>query len=57
LIGNGGFGGVNMNEFVLYDSGEPINWLKSQIDHALRREDLKDDMENWIKKRISEENI
>jgi len=57
LIGDGGFGGVNMNEFVLYDSGEPINWLKSQIDHALRREDLKDDMEKWIKKRISEENI
>ncbi len=54
LIRNEGFGAVNMNEFELYDSGDPINWLKSQIDHALRRDDLKEEILDWIGKRISE---
>ena len=43
-----------MNEFELYDSGDPINWLKSQIDHALRRDDLKEEILDWIGKRTSE---
>jgi len=53
LISNDGFGSVNMNEFVLYDSGDPINWLKSQVDHALRRDDLNTDFRRWIADRLS----
>ena len=45
-----------MNEFILYDSGDPLNWLKSQVDHALRREDLNQDFTDWINERISNEN-
>ena len=56
LIENGGFGGVKMNGYMLYDSGNPLNWLKSQIDHALRRDDLNQDLRNWIKNRIDDEN-
>ena len=56
FIRNEGFGGVNMNEFILYDSGDPLNWLKSQVDHALRREDLNQDFTDWINERISNEN-
>ena len=56
LIRNEGFGGVSMNEFKLYDSGDPLNWLKSQIDHALRREDINKEFKDWINQRISDEN-
>ena len=53
LINNEGFGSVKMNEFILYDSGDPINWLKSQVDHALRRDDLNTDFRRWIADRLS----
>jgi len=53
LINNEGFGSVKMNEFVLYDSGDPINWLKSQVDHALRRDDLNKDFRRWIEHRLN----
>jgi len=56
FIENGGFGGVDLENYVLYDSGDPLNWLKSQIDHALRREDINKDFKNWINQRISDEN-
>jgi len=54
LINNSGFGAVKLDEFVMYDSGEPIAWLKSQIDHALRRDDLKNDFIPWLKNRLIE---
>jgi len=54
LINNGGFGGIKMNDFVLYDSGDPVNWLKSQIDHALRRNDLDDGFRQWMESRLLE---
>ena len=54
LIRNEGFGGVDMNEFELYDSGDPLNWLKSQIDHALRREDVGEDISKWIEDRMAD---
>jgi len=48
LIKNEGFGGVKMNGFELYDSGDPISWLKSQILHALKRPDLSDEFQKWL---------
>ena len=52
LIKQDGFGSVDLSEFVLYDSGDPMDWLKSQIDHALRRADLHLDFSDWITKRM-----
>lgn len=52
LIENFGFGTVNMNNFTLYDSGDPINWLKAQIDHSLKRNDLEKEMREWLNDRI-----
>ena len=54
LINNSGFGAVKLDGFKMYDSGDPIAWLKSQIDHALRREDLQTDFTEWIKNRLTE---
>ena len=52
LIDNGGFLAVKMDGFSMYDSGDPMSWLKSQIDHALRRNDLKDDLKEWLRLKI-----
>ncbi len=55
LIGQGGLEAVKLEGYALYDSGDPMTWLKSQIDHALRRDDLQEDLENWLKGRIGEQ--
>ena len=36
-----------------YDSGLPLEWLKSQIDHALRRPEYVQDLQAWLKQRLS----
>ena len=36
-----------------YDSGLPLEWLKSQIDHALRRPEYAQDLQAWLKQRLS----
>ena len=41
---NNGLVGVELKGFEWYDSGAPLPWLKSQIDYALRREDLQDEI-------------
>ena len=52
LIENGGLHAVKLDRFSMYDSGNPLSWLKSQIDHALQREDLGDDLKTWMGERI-----
>ena len=54
LIKNGGLRAVKLDQFRLYDGGNPLSWLKSQIDHALRRQDLRSELGAWIENRISE---
>ena len=54
LIEGRGLMAVKLDEMKMYDSGDPLNWLKSQIDHALRREDLRNDLSEWIRSRIDE---
>jgi hypothetical protein len=44
MIKHGGFEGVKLEGYMLYDSGDPVIWLKSQIDHALRREDVSEEL-------------
>ena len=36
-----------------YDSGLPLSWLKSQIDHGLQRPEYKDELLDWLKKRLN----
>ena len=57
IIDNGEFGSVDLSDYVLYDSGDPINWLKSQIDHALRRPDLNEDFRVWLTERIRKNQV
>ena len=53
LIENGGLDAVNLEGYQMYDSGDPVSWLKSQIDHSLRRGDFGDDYKNWILEEFS----
>ena len=52
FIENGGLQAVKFDNMEMYDSGEPLIWLKSQIDHALKREDLNEGLVDWINRRI-----
>ena len=36
-----------------YDSGLPFEWLKSQIDHALRRPEYAEELRAWLNERLS----
>ena len=47
-----GLRGVTLDGFQWYDSGAPLPWLKAQIDHALRRKDVSEELLDWIKNRI-----
>ena len=51
LISKQGLGSVDLGDMDMYDSGDPISWLKSQIDHALKREDIGGEISAWIRKR------
>lgn len=54
IISETGLGAVKLDDFQLYDSGDPIMWLKSQIDHALRRDDISKELLEWISLKIKE---
>ena len=45
--------GVELDGFQWYDAGRPLSWLQAQIDHALRRPDMGDELERWLKTRAS----
>ena len=49
---NDGLIGVVLSDYQWYDSGTPLPWLKSQIDHALRREDLSQELRAWLVQRL-----
>ncbi|DAC34058.1 MAG TPA: hypothetical protein D7I05_04895 [Candidatus Poseidoniales archaeon] len=51
-MNEGGMIGVVHDGAVWYDAGRPLPWLKAQIDHALRRDDLAADLEAWLKSRL-----
>ena len=53
LMNHGGFEGVKLEGYELYDSGDPLTWLKSQIDHSLRREDLSEELLSWLSERTA----
>lgn len=53
FIDNGGVNAVKFDEMQMYDSGEPLSWLKSQIDHGLRRSDISEELSKWLIGKIS----
>ncbi len=53
LINHGGFEAVRLEGYELYDSGDPMAWLKSQIDHALRRESMSEELLSWLRQRTA----
>ena len=53
MIENGGLNGVILEGMEMYDSGDPVSWLKSQIDHGLRRQDTSSDLLEWLTNRLS----
>ena len=52
LIENVGLRAVKFEDIKMYDSGNPLSWLKSQIDHALQREDFGNSLTRWIEERL-----
>tara|TARA_Y100001980_G_C14554804_1_gene342091 strand:- start:4265 stop:5161 length:897 start_codon:yes stop_codon:yes gene_type:complete len=53
LIENVGINAVNLEQMRMYDSGDPMSWLKSQIDHGLRREDTSSELYEWLIDRLA----
>lgn len=49
---NKGLVGVELEGFQWYDSGAPLAWLKSQIDYALRRDDMSEEIRDWLEDRL-----
>jgi len=49
----GGLIGIELINMQWYDSGDPVLWLKAQVDHVLRRVDLQEEFLKWINHRIS----
>ena len=54
IITQTGLGGIILDNSQLYDSGDPLSWIKSQVDHAIRREDIRADFLPWLSSRILE---
>ena len=52
FIKNGGLKATKLDNMTVYDGGDPLSWLKSQIDHALRRDDLSHDLSVWLRTKI-----
>ena len=52
LIEEGGLHAIKLDNMEMYDSGDPLSWLKSQIDHALNREDIGKELAKWLSERM-----
>ena len=50
----GGLDYVDLDDHDWYDSGRPEMWLKAQIDHALKRDDMKTSFKEWLNHKLSE---
>ena len=47
-----GLVGVQYENYTWYDSGNPLAWIKGQIEYALNREDLSEELLLWLKEKI-----
>ena len=48
----GALHGLVLEHTQWYDSGAPLLWLQAQVDHALRREDVRQPFEEWLNRRL-----
>ena len=46
---NEGLSVVKYEGFMIFDSGDPVVWLKSQVAHALARTDLSESFGKWLR--------
>ena len=44
---------VDLSDYQWYDSGNPLSWLKAQIDYGLRNLDYSEDLQEWLKQRLN----
>ena len=44
---------VDLSDYQWYDSGNPLSWLKSQIDYGLRNPDYSNQLRQWLDKRLN----
>tara|TARA_B100000965_G_scaffold406637_2_gene446785 strand:+ start:13566 stop:14429 length:864 start_codon:yes stop_codon:yes gene_type:complete len=51
MNGNGLIG-VDLSDYQWYDSGNPLSWLKAQIDYGLRNLDYSENLQEWLKQRL-----
>ena len=51
-MNNNGLIGIELRGYEWYDSGAPLPWLKSQIDYALKRQDMRDELRIWLTQRL-----
>lgn len=47
--------GMVLHDTRWYDSGSPMKWLQAQVDHALRRPDLREEMAAWLNHRLKDQ--
>ena len=47
-----GYVAVDLSEFQWYDSGNPLSWLKAQIDYGLRNLDYSAELKTWLTDRL-----
>lgn len=47
-----GYVAVDLSEYQWYDSGNPLSWLKAQIDYGLRNLDYAPELKNWLIDRL-----
>ena len=47
-----GYIGVDLSEYQWYDSGNPLSWLKAQIDYGLRNLDYSSELKTWLSDRL-----
>ena len=45
---------VDLSDYQWYDSGNPLSWLKAQIDYGLRNLDYSEDLQEWLKQRLNQ---
>ena len=43
---------VDMSDYQWYDSGNPLAWLKSQVDYGLRNPDYSKQLRSWLESRL-----
>ena len=47
-----GLHAVDLSEYQWYDSGNPLAWLKAQIDYGLRNSDYASELREWLDNRL-----